>query len=278
MSNNAILNSINNHFLAPRAAGIKRLPSGDLVVQTPTEDDRKSLIANQKWLVSLRSTGTVLIERFPVFVHAVRIANIDTDETKAVQHLKDENRTFFPDLSIVRAAFPKSALTGTKACSSLIVELDTPEQANRLIRSGMCEGGEVKRCELFESGCKLTQCFNCQRYGHVARACRSPTRCSYCGKGHASKDCSSLSDRSMKGCANCNGPHEAWARNCPIREQEISRVRSIYAQRPQFYETSTKMTPSLIELSGPTNSNVGPTVRRPGHPVGSTNKRHRVNC
>jgi len=46
LSNKAILNDINKLFLAPYAVGIKRLPSGDLVVQTPTEDDCKSLIAN----------------------------------------------------------------------------------------------------------------------------------------------------------------------------------------------------------------------------------------
>src|SRR5277367_5186673 len=75
LSNKAILDSINKLFLAPRAAGIKRLPSGDLVVQTPTEDNCKSLIANQKWLTSLGSTRVVLLECFSVFVHAVQIAN-----------------------------------------------------------------------------------------------------------------------------------------------------------------------------------------------------------
>ena len=100
------------------------------------------------------------MEQFLVFVHTIQIANIDVDETKAIQHLKDKNRTFFPNLSIVQAAFPKSALIGTKTSSSLIVELDTLEQANRLIRLGMCKGGEVKRYKLFELGCKLTQCFN----------------------------------------------------------------------------------------------------------------------
>jgi len=273
LSNKAILDDINKLFLAPRAVGIKRLPSGDLVVQTPTEDDRKSLIANQKWLTNLGSSGVVLLERFPVFVHAVRIANVDSDETKAIQYLKDENRTFFPDLSIVRAAFPKSALTGTKTYSSLIVELDSPEQANRLIRTGLCEGGEVKRCELFESGCKLTQCFNCQKYGHVARACRSPVRCSYCSKGHSSKDCSSQSDRASKRCSNCNGPHEAWARNCPTREREINRVRSVYAQKPQLYETTTKAAPPLTDFTGSTHS-LGP---KRGRPLGSTNKRLRTD-
>ena len=175
--------------LAPCVVGIKRLLSRDLVVQALTKDDHKSFIANQKWLASLGSTREVLLERFLVFVHAVRITNIDSDETKAIQYLKDENRTFFLDLSIVRAAFLKSALTSTKTYSSLIVELDSLEQANCLICTGLCEGGEVKCCELFESGCKLTQCFNYQRYGHVARACKSPVQCSYYGGGHSSKDC-----------------------------------------------------------------------------------------
>jgi hypothetical protein len=205
LSNRAILDSINKYFLVPSAAGIKRLPSGDLVIQTPTEDDRKSLIANQKWLTGLGSTGVVLLERFPVFVHVVRIANIDPDEAKAIQYLKDENHTLFPDLSIVRAAFPKSALTNTKAFSSLIVEVDSPEQANQLIHTGLCEGGEVKRCELFESGCKLTQCFNCQRYGHVAKACKAPVHCSYCGRGHSSKDCSTQAEQGLKSAATAMG-------------------------------------------------------------------------
>jgi hypothetical protein len=94
-------------------------------------------------------------------MHAVRIANINLDETKAIQYLKDENRTFFLDLSIVQAAFLKSALTSTKTYSSLIIKLDSLEQANYLIYTGLCEGREVKRCELFELGYKLTQCFNC---------------------------------------------------------------------------------------------------------------------
>jgi hypothetical protein len=142
-------------------------------------------------------------------VHTVQIANIDLDETKAIQYLKDENRTFFSNFSIVQTAFPKSAFTSTKTYSSLIVELDSLEQANRLICIGLYEGGEVKRCKLFELGCKLTQCFNCQRYRHVARACRSPIQCSYCSEGHFSKDCSSQSDRNLKKCSNYNGLYKA---------------------------------------------------------------------
>ena len=156
LSNKAILDNINKLFLAPYAIGIKRLLSRDLVVQALTEDDYKSLITNQKWLASLRTTREALLERFPIFIHAIRIVNIDLDETKAIQYLKDENRTFFLDLSIVRAAFLKSALTSTKTYSLLIVKLDSLEQANRLIYIGLYKGREVKCYELFELGYKLT--------------------------------------------------------------------------------------------------------------------------
>jgi ABC-type cobalamin transport system ATPase subunit len=84
LSNKAILDNINKLFLALCVAGIKRLLSRDLIVQTLTKDDYKSFIANQKWLTSLRSTRVVLLERFLVFVHVVRIANIDLDKTKAI--------------------------------------------------------------------------------------------------------------------------------------------------------------------------------------------------
>jgi hypothetical protein len=84
LNNKAILDSINKLFLAPHAAGIKKLPSRDLVVQAPTEDNHKSLIANQKWLTSLRSTREILLERFLVFVYAIRIANINSNKTKAI--------------------------------------------------------------------------------------------------------------------------------------------------------------------------------------------------
>ena len=84
LNNKAILNDINKLFLAPHTVSIKRLPSRDLVVQTPTENNCKSLIANQKWLTNLKSFRVVLLERFPVFIHAVRIVNVNSDKTKAI--------------------------------------------------------------------------------------------------------------------------------------------------------------------------------------------------
>ena len=281
MSNQDMLVQINTHFLlSTKAVGIKRLPSGDLIVQTPHEEAKKVLQDNQKWLVDLGKSGAILRDRFPVFVHSVRVDNIDQDEDKARQHIQSENRTLYPDLRIVRMAWPKSTAIKQKKYSSLILEVDTPEQANKLIQNGLCEGGEIKRCELFESGCKLTQCYKCQRYGHVARACRGVVRCTYCAKGHTVKDCplKEAQDIKDKKCANCKGQHEAWARNCPVRIQETERVNEIYANRPSLYETGQGLAPILTNQSYSSTLSSGSLLKRSiGRPVGSKNKKPRTN-
>jgi len=134
MSNQDMLVRINTHFpLSTKAVGIKRLPSGDLIVQTPHEEAKKVLQDNQKWLVDLGKSGAILRDRFPVFVHSVRVDNVDQDEDKAKQHIQSENRTLHPDLRIVRMAWPKSTAIKQKKYSSLILEVDTLEQANKLI-------------------------------------------------------------------------------------------------------------------------------------------------
>jgi len=60
-SNQDILVRINAHFpLSAKAVGIKRLPSRDLIIQTPHEKAKKTLQDNQKWLVDLGKSGIVL--------------------------------------------------------------------------------------------------------------------------------------------------------------------------------------------------------------------------
>ena len=76
------------HFpISTKAVRIKKLPSGNLVIQTIHKEAKKTLNDNQKWLVDLRKSGAILQDRFPVFVHLVQVDHIDTDETKAKQYI-----------------------------------------------------------------------------------------------------------------------------------------------------------------------------------------------
>src|SRR6266487_1009411 len=61
MSNQDMLVQINLHFpISTKAVGIKRLPSGDLVIQTIYKEAKKTLNNNQKWLVDLGKSGDIL--------------------------------------------------------------------------------------------------------------------------------------------------------------------------------------------------------------------------
>ena len=49
------------------------------------------------------------------------------------------------------------------------------------------------------------QCFQCQRYGHLKRDCKSLVVCKYCNKlGHSLKECRKLArDKALKKCSSC---------------------------------------------------------------------------
>ena len=60
------------------------------------------------------------------------------------------------------------------------------------------------------------RCFNCQKYGHGSRSCKSKKVCAKCaGTDHDDKDCQS----DFK-CARCQGPHPVYSKECPVWLQE----------------------------------------------------------
>jgi hypothetical protein len=53
----------------------------------------------------------------------------------------------------------------------------------------------------------LTQCHNCQQFGHVWANCKQPPRCLWCGGGHLQKECPEKeNDASTTACCNCQLP------------------------------------------------------------------------
>jgi hypothetical protein len=83
-----------------------------------------------------------------------------------------------------------------KAYSSLMVFLDAPEAANKVITKGFVEGGEVKLVERFMTGCGLVKCFKCYTYGHIAKNCRAKAHCGHCSDSHETRDCKEQTKKS----------------------------------------------------------------------------------
>jgi hypothetical protein len=86
----------------------RRLPSGDILISTLTERARIALERSSEWLRAVTSTAEVLYTMFPVFVHGVRVQEVNTNEQKRViTAICKENSLLHPGLEITRIAWPK---------------------------------------------------------------------------------------------------------------------------------------------------------------------------
>ena len=153
------------------------------------------------------------------------MAHIDaTNQNQTIQYLQAANARLRSGLKITRIAWSFRAIKETKTYSSLHVEVETPAMANRLITEGFFVDHEIKNCEKLVKSCKLTQCFNCYKYGHIAKRCRNPTACGLCAGGHSTNECNPETTGKHKWCA-CNEErgHVAWAPTCKLSRNKQDR-------------------------------------------------------
>lgn len=96
-----------------------------------------------------------------------------------------------------------------------------------------------------------TQCFHCQRFGHIARDCHGTERCKICAGPHDFKSCTA---RREPKCANCGGPHVATYRACRVAkaatEAHIRKVmfgkskqKQAAPPNPDFVKAATQEAP-----------------------------------
>ena len=90
------------------------------------------------------------------------------------------------------------------------------------------------------------RCFNCNKCGHTSQRCKVAAKCTGCRKDKHEGQC-----EGPKLCSNCNGPHASLAKDCPVWQKEIQRVR--VEKRVSFPEAR-----QLVEARMPLE--VGPTL------------------
>ncbi|KAL4143761.1 hypothetical protein QTP88_006048 [Uroleucon formosanum] len=98
----------------------------------------------------------------------------------------------------------------------------------------------------------ISQCTNCQEYGHTKIYCGYPSRCVHCGSKHKSPDCPNQCSDPPK-CALCSGDHPASYKGCFIYK-DLQRVK----------KSCTKS--NLV----PTNTRFNTTTVRDSHPINDT--------
>ena len=112
------------------------------------------------------------------------------------------------------------------------LEINDPTEAEALISQNLvCNvTGIVYKVEEFRQLISVSQCFNCQNFGHSAKNCRSKIRCLMCGEGHSHKGCPNREAKKPK-CANCRGPHVASYKGCPEYKKQAFRLHAVNNQK-----------------------------------------------
>ena len=97
-------------------------------------------------------------------------------------------------------------------------------------------------CKIYDKK-QVKRCYNCQDFGHVAKACPTPTvpRCGKCGENHRTDQCESAE----RNCANCrkhgmpDTKHSVFYYNCPTlikyhEEQEKNKHLNVSGRKVEL--------------------------------------------
>ena len=251
---------------AKKAAAVRWLPSGDVLISMATKEAKEGLEKEMEWTKCLGSSAKVIRRGYGVLAHGIKVDNYDTiKQAEIIEKVLSQNKSLHENLQIIKIAWPINAIRNKKLYSSLMIEVGTPAMANRLVREGLIDDCTMKNCELFTKECRMTQCFNCYQYGHIAKRCHNPTKCGHCARGHRSLECPVQGAKRSLRCAVCEEPgHEAWSRRCRIRGKEAERARAAYEARPRLH-------PEMMERpatpKAPAARATSPSTAKPGQPM-----------
>jgi hypothetical protein len=111
-------------------------------------------------------------------------------------------------------------------------------------------GYDLKLVERYDASCRITQCFRCQKYGHISTICSNAAKCGHCGSDHTTEKCADVSPAPRKRCAACQGgEHTSWSAECPAKVKETLRARAAKTALPKLFPISTAV-PTLREVFG----------------------------
>lgn len=220
-----------------QVTGARRLPSGDVRFNSRTENAKDALQQEEGWTKVIAASAKIRKQTYTVIAHGMRVRHIDAaNQKRIIAEFKAANADHHQDLDIARIAWPRRTINADKLWSSLYIEVTSAETANRLITEVFLDENECKECERFCHDCQISQCFNCQQYGHIAARCSKATSCGHCAGWHRTNDCAVADQPQHHRCAGCGTEgHQAWAAGCAIRQEENKRTRAVFAARPRLF-------------------------------------------
>lgn len=129
------------------------------------------------------------------------------------------------------------------------VDLEPSPQSNDIYKLTSMLHTKIKVEEPYKPKI-ISQCLNCQEYGHTKSYCNYSSRCVQCGDYHQSSDCTISRDTPPK-CALCQGNHPASYRGCSVYK-EIQR-RKKPSPNNAFLSDNSRFKKYNVQTSHPEN-------------------------
>ena len=208
-----------------------------LFVATQVEENLLRIHTDEWLLKALPKARIQATTFYPVRVDSVNASAVLDSSTgrilaKAATGISEEN----DGLAIGRIGWLSQP---GKKYGSMVLYLKDKSQVNTLLAKGFLDvGGESATTQVWEERGKVEQrCFNCQKYGHIARTCKEMTVCGNCAEtGHHHQDCMIAIPK----CANCGGSHRAKDHGHPPKEvlPSAQKGKQPESQRPIIMKSS----------------------------------------
>lgn len=211
-----------------KARAVGHHASGDIFITAHNREEYEAILDEiTNWLPTFSEQLTYRFRTFPIVVHRMPKTFPVHDPTNPLYiRFIRENEDLMgsaEDVDRIEWINPKG-LEG-KTYSSIVVHLRDSDSANHCIEQSVCFQGRMLPCE--KSRRFPSQCYRCQRFGHLALHCKSPPSCANCANAHPTRNCPCPAEppcRDTKSCKHvtskctlCRGPHRASDKKCPER-------------------------------------------------------------
>ena len=208
------------------------LARGGVVIHLNSIQDKEKVLKSLPkeafggaWVHEPKKDVTVLVKNVPTYVHS--------DKAKRV--LQDIQ---IGDILVQRQLHSKTGrplpVLEVKCC---------PESADKLLKAKevVIDGHSW----LFaRQNAAVYRCYNCQEFGHIARACTNRKRCINCSTEHSRDEFCTAPSR----CANCQGNHKSSSWACPVYLKQYASLAG-KCEKPEYIKRPVRVSSSVTACS-----------------------------